>query len=155
MQLEVVSRLPAGEAKETPVLCVHGMWHGAWCWDDNFLPYLAQHGYVAHALSLRGHCSSEGRERLRRFTLADYVADVAQVAAGLPRPPVLVGHSMGGMIVQKYLEQHTAPAAVLLASAPPRGLLPATLRFAGRHMLDDGREAVAARVVAWLDELGL
>jgi len=135
MQLEIVSRQPAGEARETTILCVHGMWHGAWCWDENFLPYLAQQGYPATALSLRGHCGSEGREHLRRYSLADYVADLADVAARLPSPPVLVGHSMGGMIVQKYLERHTAPAAVLLASAPPRGLLPATVRYAGRHPL--------------------
>jgi pimeloyl-ACP methyl ester carboxylesterase len=133
MRLEVVSREPAGEARETPILCVHGMWHGAWCWDENFLPYLAGQGYAAHALSVRGHCGSEGGERLRGFSLADYVSDLAQVAADLPRPPVLVGHSMGGMIVQKYLEQHAAPAAVLLASGPPQGLVPATLRFARRH----------------------
>ncbi|HSJ56931.1 MAG TPA: alpha/beta fold hydrolase, partial [Anaerolineae bacterium] len=42
-------------------------------------------------------------------------------------------HSMGGRIVQRYLHSHEAPAAVLLASAPPRGLLPATIRFAARH----------------------
>lgn len=135
MQLETVGRQPAGEARETTILCVHGMWHGAWCWDENFLPYLAQQGYPAYALSLRGHCGSEGREHLRRFSLADYVADLAELVARLPSPPVLVGHSMGGMIVQKYLERQPAPAAVLLASTPPRGLLPATVRFAGRHPL--------------------
>lgn len=133
MRLEVLSQEPAGEAKETPILCVHGMWHGAWCWEESFLPYLAGHGYAAHALSLRGHGGSEGRKQLRTFSIADYVADVAEVAARLPRPPVVVGHSMGGMIVQKYLERYAAPAAALLASVPPWGLLPATLRFAGRH----------------------
>ena len=53
----------------------------------------------------------------------------------MERPPVLVGHSMGGMIIQKYLESHEAPAAVLLASAPPRGVIQATLRVALRHPL--------------------
>ena len=42
---------------------------------------------------------------------------------------------MGGMITQKYLESHQAPAAVLLASAPPKGVIPATLRVARRHPL--------------------
>ncbi|MBN1658557.1 MAG: alpha/beta fold hydrolase [Anaerolineae bacterium] len=109
------------------------MWHGAWCWDDFFLPYLAQHGYAAHALSLRGHGESEGHERLRWHTVGGYVADVAEVASRLPRPPIVIGHSMGGRVVQRYLHAHEAPAAVLLASAPPRGLLPATVRFAVRH----------------------
>ena len=42
---------------------------------------------------------------------------------------------MGGMIVQKYLELHEAPAAVLLASAPPQGVVQITLRIALRHPL--------------------
>ncbi len=135
MQLEVISREPQGQARLTPILFVHGMWHGAWCWDEYFLPYFAQHGYAVHALSLRGHGASEGNKRFRWTSIADYVADVAQVASQLPSLPVLIGHSMGGGIVQKYLESHRAPAAVLLGAAPPRGLLGATLRFARRHPL--------------------
>jgi pimeloyl-ACP methyl ester carboxylesterase len=135
MQLEVITREPAADAHPTPVLFVHGMWHAAWCWSEHFLPYFAQHGYKSYALSLRGHGASEGRERLRWIPLAGFVADVAQVVDQLESPPVLVGHSMGGMIVQKYLESRQAPAAVLLASAPPKGLIPATLRVARRHPL--------------------
>jgi pimeloyl-ACP methyl ester carboxylesterase len=135
MQLEVISREPRGEGRPTPILFVHGMWHGAWCWDEHFLPYFAQHGYAAHALSLRGHGASEGHGRLRWNTLADYVADLEQVAAQLPAPPVLVGHSLAGGVIQKYLRKHQAPAAVLLASMPPQGFLPATLRIARRHPL--------------------
>lgn len=135
MQLEVISREPVSDARSTPVLFVHGMWHAGWCWAEHFLPYFAQRGYVSHALSLRGHGASEGHERLRWTSLADYVADVAQVVCQLQSSPVLVGHSMGGMIVQKYLESHQVPAAVLLASAPHKGLLPATLRVARQHPL--------------------
>jgi len=135
MQLELVTADPKGQARPTPILCVHGMWHAAWCWSAHFLPYLAQHAYRAHALSLRGHGGSEGRAQLRWTPLRAFVSDVAQVVDQLERPPVLVGHSMGGLIVQKYLESHQVPAAVFLASAPPRGLLPATLRMARRHPL--------------------
>jgi alpha-beta hydrolase superfamily lysophospholipase len=65
----------------------------------------------------------------------NYVSDVVQVVGQMERTPVLVGHSMGGMVVQKVLESNAAPAAVLLASAPPNGLIPATLRMAARHPL--------------------
>jgi alpha-beta hydrolase superfamily lysophospholipase len=135
MKLEVISREPKSETHSTPLLFVHGMWHGAWCWAEHFLLYFAKHGYSSYALSLRGHAGSEGHKRLRWNTLANYVSDVKQVVNEMKRPPVLVGHSMGGMIVQKYLESHQAPAAVLLASAPPKGLLPATLRAAILHPL--------------------
>jgi pimeloyl-ACP methyl ester carboxylesterase len=135
VNLETIKEEPASDARSTPILFVHGMWHAAWCWAEHFLPYFAQHGYESHALSLRGHGGSEGRERLRWTSLADYVSDVAQVVGQMERPPVLVGHSMGGMIVQKYLESNGAPAAVQLASAPPGGVVRATLRVAARHPL--------------------
>jgi alpha-beta hydrolase superfamily lysophospholipase len=127
VKLEVIIREPETDARPAPVLFVHGMFHGAWCWEEHFLPYFAQHGYVALALSLRGHAGSEGRERLRWTSLADYVSDLGEVVNQLLSTPVLVGHSMGGMLVQKYLESHQAPAAVLLASVSPKGLLPASL----------------------------
>lgn len=133
MQLELISRAPATGAHATPLLFVHGAWHGAWCWDEHFLGHFAQEGFAAHALSLRGHGGSEGRSRLHRTRLAHYVADAAQIVGQLPRPPVLIGHSMGGAVVQKYLETHVAPAGVLLASMPPAGLARATLRLARRH----------------------
>lgn len=135
MKLEVISLEPSGSPRPTPVVFVHGAWHGAWCWAEYFLPYFSEHGYASHALSLRGHGRSEGRERLRRARIADYVNDVARVADRLRVPPILVGHSMGGMIVQKYLESHPCPAAVLLASVPVAGVLRATIRIAARHPL--------------------
>ena len=135
MKLEVITREPETNARPTSVLFVHAMFHGAWCWEEHFLPYFAQHGYVAHALSLRGHGGSDGRERLRWTSLADYVSDLGQVVDQLSNPPVLVGHSMGGLFIQKYLQSHQAPAAVLLASVSPKGLLPATLRAFRLHPL--------------------
>lgn len=135
MNLEIIKEEAVSDVRPTPILFVHGMWHAAWCWAEHFLPYFAQHGYVSHALSLRGHGGSEGRERLRWTSLTDYVSDVTQVVGQMERPPMLVGHSMGGMIVQKYLESNGAPAAVLLASAPPQGVVAATVRVAFRHPL--------------------
>jgi len=121
--LELLSLAPSVEVRPTPILFVHGAWHGAWCWQEHFLPYFAQHGYGVHALSLRGHGASSGREHLRWSSIADYVSDISQVLQRLPKPPVLVGHSMGGLVIQKYLEAHWAPAAVLMAPAPPSGVI--------------------------------
>ncbi len=134
MPLEVVSRPPVGSPRPTPLLFVHGAWHAAWCW-ENFLGYFAERGYAAHALSLPGHGGSPGRERLRWTRIAEYAAAVIEVAQGLPTPPVLIGHSMGGLTVQKALETCAAPAGVLLASVPPGGVLAGTLRLSQRHPL--------------------
>ncbi|MEW6163708.1 MAG: alpha/beta hydrolase [Pseudomonadota bacterium] len=105
-----------------PLLFVHGAYTAAWCWQERFLPWFAAAGFHAHALSLSGHGGSRARKPLDSCSIDDYVADVAAVAAGLSAPPVLIGHSMGGFVVQKYLERHAAPAAVLMCSVPPQGL---------------------------------
>ena len=135
MKLEIISRHPVESLHKTPLLFIHGMMHGAWCWDVHFLDYFAQHGFVAHAVNLRGHGGSEGRERLRWTRISDFVDDVANTVRQLPVVPVLIGHSMGGFIIQKYLEDHDAPAAVLLSSPPPAGLLRTALRIARRRPL--------------------
>jgi len=99
------------------------------------MPYFAKNGYASYALSLRGHEDSEGPKRFRWIRISDYVADVAQVVGQLPEMPVMVGHSMGGLVVQKYLEEKAAPAAVLLASVPVKGVFRTTIRIARRHFL--------------------
>jgi len=58
MKLEILSEKPKGTQKQKPILFVHGAWHGAWCW-EKFLPYFAENGYAAYAVSLRGHGNSE------------------------------------------------------------------------------------------------
>jgi len=131
-RLEHLCLAPSAQAHPTPVLFVHGAWQSAWCWQDHFLPYFSDHGFEAHALSLRGHGNSAGRERLRWSSIKDYVSDVAHVIQRLPKPPVLVGHSMGAWVVQKYLEKHWVPAAVLLAPPPPAGVLRTTLHVMSR-----------------------
>ena len=96
-------------------------------WTDNFLPWFARRGYVSCSLSLRGHGGSPSDKELNYLSIADYVEDVktcvaALVEHGFPEP-VLIGHSMGGFVAQKYLEHDFAPAAVLLCAVPPQGLL--------------------------------
>lgn len=127
-RLEVLSRAPATPRNVPPLLFIHGAWHGAWCWDEHFLGYFSQRGFWAHAVSLRGHGESEGKERLRFVRLRDFVEDLEQTVDSLPAPPILIGHSMGGLVVQKYLEQRRVPLAVLLASVPPRGAWRVALR---------------------------
>jgi pimeloyl-ACP methyl ester carboxylesterase len=133
MKLEVVTRWSAEPGSRPPVLCVHGAWSGAWMWDEHFLRFFAERGYDAHALSLRGHGGSPLAGPLRSVRLRDYVDDVALVAASLPRPPVVVGHSMGGAIVQRYLDDHDVAGAALLCSVPPGGTRRSSLRVARHH----------------------
>ena len=131
--LEVIDRGSADASHPVPLLFVHGAWHAAWCWDEHFLGYFADRGYRAVALSFRGHGNSPTSKRLRDLSFADYIEDVASVARTLPVPPVVIGHSMGGVIAQKYLESHDAPAGVLMCSMPPQGYLRSGLRWLRQH----------------------
>jgi pimeloyl-ACP methyl ester carboxylesterase len=117
-----------------PVLFVHGLWHGAWCWDEHFVPWFRERGYDARAITMRRH-DQRHAPGLRLTRISEYVADVAAAAAQMAEPPVVVGHSMGGFVTQLYLSQHPAPAAALLASIPPSGIFGATRRVAARHPL--------------------
>jgi non-heme chloroperoxidase len=127
MKLEILSSLPATRRSATPMLFVHGAYVAAWCWGEYFLPYFSSHGYAAHAVSLRGHGASDGHDSLHMHSLDDYVEDLRSAVRQLEAPPVLVGHSMGGIVVQRYLERFHAPAAILMASVPPSGLLGSTV----------------------------
>ena len=132
LERELVVRTPNTPRKVHPIVFVHGAWHGAWCWDEYFLEYFVGHGYQVYALSFRHHGTSTGPKSLRRSRIADYVGDLAALTETLSVQPILVAHSMGGLVVQKYLERADTPAGVLLASVPPQGAWRATLRTARR-----------------------
>ena len=121
--LEVFSCLPSKKTKRPPLLFIHGAFAGAWMWADTFMPHFAKAGYPCYAVSLRGHGNSHGGEHIDWHSISDYVDDVAKVAAMIGEAPVLLGHSMGGFVVQKYLEHHEAAGAILLCSVPPQGLV--------------------------------
>lgn len=127
--LELIHEAAAVARNAPPLLFVHGAYAAASCWQQYFLPWFAAQGYDCWALSLRGHGDSPGREQLHGLGIADYVTDVAWACGQLPAPPVLVGHSMGGYVVQQYLRQHPAAGAILLASVPPGGMAMSTWRL--------------------------
>jgi pimeloyl-ACP methyl ester carboxylesterase len=133
LTLEVIDKGATSETHPVPLLFVHGAWHAAWCWDEYFLNFFADKGYRALALSVRGHGASPPPKSPRTTPIADFVDDVASIADSLPTRPVVIGHSQGGFVVQKYLELHHAPAGVLIGSVPPRGSAGFVLRWLRRH----------------------
>lgn len=131
--IEHIIQQPTKRTHETPILCQHGAWHGAWCW-QLWLDYFASLGYETHAISQPGHGkSSMNKRHINQYSFAEYVDTLAAQIETISPKPVVVGHSLGGAIVQKYLEQHQLPGAVLLATLPSRGLIPMALRLLWRH----------------------
>ena len=131
--LEIRKRLPARPSQKPPLLFVHGGYCDAWFWEPYFLPWFAERGFPAYALSLRGHGASGGRDLLFLAGLDDYEADVEHVAGMLSEPPILIGHSMGAAIVERSVAKRPVRGAALLAPLPPAGLLPVATRLAASH----------------------
>lgn len=128
--LEVIEKHPETPTGKPPVLFVHGAAHGAWCW-QNWMDLTAAAGYPSYAVSLRGHAGSEGS--LLRSTLSSYVEDVTATISTLGTQPILVGHSLGGLVVQRTIARVAVKAAVLVAPVAARSAYRTLLSIARQH----------------------
>lgn len=116
--LTVAVERPAAPSDKPPVLMIHGMFGGSWQW-ENYQSQLARRGYASHAMNLRGHHGSRPVPDVGKVSLDEFVADALEVARTL-KNPIVMGHSMGGLIAQKLAEAGACRATVLVAAAPPR-----------------------------------
>lgn len=113
---------PAGK-RPYPLLFVHGMWLGTWCW-ANYLAAAVDRGWDAWAVTLRGHLFSRPVPDRGTVSVRDYARDI-QDTLDRVGPAVLVGHSMGGLAAQLVAVcDKRVRAVALVASVPPRGILP-------------------------------
>lgn len=102
----------------SPVVLVHGSWGSSAMWMGH-AQFLVSKGWSVYALDLRGHGKSEGE--VAGATMNDYVADVEQSVAdhGLENP-IVVGHSMGGLVALMYAVRHGAKAVVAIDPSPTK-----------------------------------
>jgi pimeloyl-ACP methyl ester carboxylesterase len=111
-----------------PILFVHGMYMNAHSWKP-WIARAAQRGLVASAVSWPFHQGEpyERREqidpRLGRLTFGAVVASLKAHIDDLPEHPILIGHSVGGLAVQKLLNDGYGRAGVAISPAPPLGVL--------------------------------
>ncbi len=146
MTLELIHTAAEGKTKPVKLLFVHGICTGAWIWERSFLPFFAGLGYDSYALSLRGHGKSAGREKIRQFVLGDFADDVDWAVKQIGAPVVVVGHSLGGAVVQNYVKRGgKAAGIVLFCAVPPHGLLRATAVLLAQNppLANELRKAIA------------
>src|SRR4030042_3485272 len=103
------------------VVMSHGMWCGSWPW-DRYAAFLEGRGWRCLRPALRYH-DADPRDppdpRLGRTSILDYAEDLESLVRGLDAPPVLLGHSMGGLLGLLAAARGLAQAAVLLTPASP------------------------------------
>jgi pimeloyl-ACP methyl ester carboxylesterase len=109
-----------------PVLMIHGAFCGPWSL-DGLKARFEQAGYRVRAPCLRFHDIVPPPAALGTTGLADYAADLEEEMAALDVPPVLVGHSMGGLLALMLAARRPARALILLAPSAPWGVPPSTL----------------------------
>jgi non-heme chloroperoxidase len=125
------------EPASTPVVFVHGLWLHATSWGP-WVDLFKEAGYTPVAPGWPGTADSveETRrqpERVAGKGIEDVVQHYAGIIGGLPAKPVVIGHSFGGLIVQRLLGQDLAAAGVAIDPAPVKGVLylpPSALRVA-------------------------
>lgn len=110
------------------IVFIHGAWLTSQSW-ENFLPYFEARGYTC--LAPEWPYRDQPAESLREYTppaladvgLKELTDHYESLIRGLPEPPILIGHSFGGLIVQQLLDRGLGRAGIALDSAAPEGVL--------------------------------
>ncbi len=124
------------------IVFIHGAWVTPLCWEP-MAGYFRERGYECLAPAWPGKDRSV--EEIRRdpsplagLGIAAIVDHYERIVRALPEPPILVGHSFGGLFVQLMLDRGLGAAGVAIDSAPPKGILayePTSFRALGRVLL--------------------
>lgn len=120
--IHVETHQPERRSRKPPLLLIHGALTGSWLWTE-FAAYLAERGWEAHAMNLRGHFTSDLAE-LEETSMRDYADDVGVALRHLGRPAVLIGWGIGALAALMHAERHPVLGLVLLAPSPPASALP-------------------------------
>lgn len=121
-----------------PLLIVHGMAEHASRY-DHFATYLNEQGFHVYAMDLRGHGQSVQNGRLGHFAdregwfavVQDISTFIDMITSEHDRPPILLGHSMGSLLLRSYcIEFHDKERSKVILSGSSRGLAPLVMKSA-------------------------
>ena len=113
------------------IVMIHGMWGGGWYW-EKYKNFFTEKGYRCHTPYLRYHNvdpKAEPDPRLGTTSLIQYAQDLENFIKekGLNTKPIIMGHSMGGLLAQILGARGVASSLVLLTPASPAGIF--SLKF--------------------------
>ncbi len=110
---------------KTPIIFIHGAFCGAWSFDLFRRPF-DKRGYRTLTPDLPHHEQGADVDALCQLGVREYAAAIEAVCSRLDQPPVLIGHSMGGLIAQIVASHRPVAGLILLAPASPWGVWPTT-----------------------------
>ncbi len=114
------------------IVFVHGLFLNNESWKE-WESFFKAKGYTTYAPAYPGHegdpteLRKNAPDSLGYVTFTDVVNKMEAFIDTLPEKPIIVGHSMGGLVAQKLIEKDLAEAAIIISSAPPKGVI--TLKF--------------------------
>ena len=111
---------------KAPVILIHGMWSTPDALKDVKAAF-EEKGYNVHVPMLpyhlpRNQLKGELAKKLASSSIEDYVNCISECIQDLDQKPILVGHSMGGLIAQLVAAKHECEKLILISSAPPAGI---------------------------------
>ncbi|MFC0219945.1 alpha/beta hydrolase [Pseudochelatococcus lubricantis] len=129
--------------KQPEVVFIHGAWVTPSCWDAFRRPF-EDAGFQTLAPAWPGLDKPEAELRaapdpqLGALSVGEITEHYAQIVAGLDTPPLLVGHSFGGLVVQLLLARGLGAAGAVLSPAPFAGLWPDPVSFGSALLVGAG-----------------
>eukprot|EP01125_Pyxidicula_operculata_P021240 TRINITY_DN8107_c0_g1_i1.p1 TRINITY_DN8107_c0_g1~~TRINITY_DN8107_c0_g1_i1.p1 ORF type:complete len:713 (+),score=145.42 TRINITY_DN8107_c0_g1_i1:40-2178(+) len=105
--------------KNKPLIFVHGEWTNPWIWQEHMMPWFSDKGYTCKALNFDSIVKSPLNQRRGVGTLDYLNALKSLIEEGGIKNPIMIGHGLGNLFIQKYLFDHSAMMAVFLSPYPP------------------------------------
>jgi alpha-beta hydrolase superfamily lysophospholipase len=115
------------DSDRIPLMLIHGAWLSSLSW-ENFADYFRNRGFAVAAPEWprkQGDVEElrADAEQLEGLGIQEIVDHYEAQIGALDQPPVLIGHSFGGLIVELLLDRGLGRAGVALSPAPPKGIL--------------------------------
>lgn len=105
----------------TPIVMVHGAFCGGWVF-DRFRGPFEDAGHPVVTPDLAGHEPGAKRHAVAGQSMSAYAAAVAKICSSQAEPPILIGHSLGGLVCQLAAAKADIAGLILLAPSPPWGI---------------------------------
>jgi pimeloyl-ACP methyl ester carboxylesterase len=119
--------MEVGSTQKPPLMFIHGAWLSARSW-EMFIEYFEARGFETSAPEWprkKGDVEElrASAEAIKGLGLEEIVDHYAAEITSLQEPPILIGHSFGGLIVELLLDRGLGRAGVAMSPAPPKGIL--------------------------------